>query len=59
MPTGSTKLKTASGEEVKADRGKFVQVRIIVIGHRVEHDSHSFDHKQDDDDDERQKKLRI
>merc|ERR1712045_1044560 len=26
VPTGSTKLKTASGEEVKADRGKFVQV---------------------------------
>lgn len=26
VPTGSTKLKTASGEEIKADRGKFVQV---------------------------------
>ena len=26
VPTGSTKMKTASGEEVKADRGKFVQV---------------------------------
>merc|ERR1711890_46666 len=26
VPNGSTNLKTASGEEVKADRGKFVQV---------------------------------
>ena len=27
VPTGATKLQAASGEEIKADRGKFVQVQ--------------------------------
>ena len=58
VPTGSTKLKTASGEEVKADRGKFVQVSIIVILlSKVLH--HSFDDKHDGSEESRIRENKV